>query len=372
MINLKHELLNFTPIDIKSIEESGQNIPDNIKNSVILYNKALDSLKASSEDIAIIELKRAISMNPNFHEAMNLLGICYSYIKDYSKAAEMFNKVVAAENNSIQALNYLNRMNADDSIPPMPEAKKKAVDKKSSPKTDDVKKSVPVRSISLKNEKLDILKYVIGFVIGAVLIFLLNPLFNPGKNVKAPSAGDNASKSSSSSPGGSYETKYKKLNDDYENTKKALEASNKEVDYYKNVTKLFEIENKVIANDFMSAADMLVLLKTITFKDPEKGRYEALVRDIMPRAVQTAYGQGMNLFNSRKYDDAAKKFSSVEKYGTEWPLADISLYYLGKTYIELKDSRNAIDTFQKVKNAYPGTKYAAWADSKIKQLTEVP
>jgi len=43
----------------------------------VLYNKALEDFRAKSEDIAIIELKKAISLNPDFHEAMNLLGIFY-------------------------------------------------------------------------------------------------------------------------------------------------------------------------------------------------------------------------------------------------------------------------------------------------------
>jgi len=46
----------------------------------VLYNKALEDFRAKSEDIAIIELKKAISLNPDFHEAMNLLGIFYMYM----------------------------------------------------------------------------------------------------------------------------------------------------------------------------------------------------------------------------------------------------------------------------------------------------
>jgi len=53
----------------------------------------LEDFRAKSEDIAIIELKKAISLNPDFHEAMNLLGIFYMYIGENDKAAEVFQKL---------------------------------------------------------------------------------------------------------------------------------------------------------------------------------------------------------------------------------------------------------------------------------------
>jgi len=80
-------------IDLDKLSQANPNIPDNIKNSIVLYNKALEDFRAKSEDIAIIELKKAISLNPDFHEAMNLLGIFYMYIGENDKAAEVFQKL---------------------------------------------------------------------------------------------------------------------------------------------------------------------------------------------------------------------------------------------------------------------------------------
>jgi len=93
MIDFKNELQNYPMIDLDKLSQANPNIPDNIKNSIVLYNKALEDFRAKSEDIAIIELKKAISLNPDFHEAMNLLGIFYMYIGENDKAAEVFQKL---------------------------------------------------------------------------------------------------------------------------------------------------------------------------------------------------------------------------------------------------------------------------------------
>ena len=75
MIDFKKEIKNYPVIDIGVLAKKDPNIPDSIKNSMILYNKALDSIEMNNEDMAVIKLKKAISMNSNFYEAMNLLGI---------------------------------------------------------------------------------------------------------------------------------------------------------------------------------------------------------------------------------------------------------------------------------------------------------
>ena len=114
MIDLRQEIQDYNIINLRDISQNESEIPDNIRNSIFLYNKAIESIRNGSEDIAIIELKKAISMNPHFNEAMNLLGLCYSYTKDNAKAAEAFDKVIKAEQNSVKALRYMSLMNSSE------------------------------------------------------------------------------------------------------------------------------------------------------------------------------------------------------------------------------------------------------------------
>ena len=52
-------------------------------------------------------------MNPDFYEAINLLGVFYIYTKEYKKAEETLKKVISAERNSIRAMEYLKENNPD-------------------------------------------------------------------------------------------------------------------------------------------------------------------------------------------------------------------------------------------------------------------
>ena len=92
-MDIKAELNNFRAIDLDEIVRGGEVIPDNVRNSVYLYNKAIEDLRNNSEDMAAIKLKKAVALNPHFNEALNLLGVCYTFIGEKEKAAEAFSKI---------------------------------------------------------------------------------------------------------------------------------------------------------------------------------------------------------------------------------------------------------------------------------------
>lgn len=84
-MDVKAELKNFKAIDLDEIVRGGEAIPDNVRNSVYLYNKAIEDLRTDSEDMAIIKLRKAVALNPHFNEALNLLGVCYTYVGEKKK-----------------------------------------------------------------------------------------------------------------------------------------------------------------------------------------------------------------------------------------------------------------------------------------------
>ena len=51
------------------------------------YNAALVAAQARNEDLAIIQLKKVVSLNPRFVRAQQLLALLYIKTKDYQRAA---------------------------------------------------------------------------------------------------------------------------------------------------------------------------------------------------------------------------------------------------------------------------------------------
>jgi len=350
--------------------EKNTDIPDKIKNSIILYNKALESLRLDSEDIAIIELRKAVSMNPNFCEAVNLLGLCYYYIKDFAKASEMFSKVISVENNSVKALEYMKVLDSDNGSPASASRVRKNVRVEKKDNSEGGKFSL-IKGVKISGKR-DIIKYVIGFAAGALLIFLLSLTNTHAKNTKEPDNVENNTNQVSEEVD-LYKSKLNKLDKDYKTVKKDLEAANESVDYYKSVIKLYEIDDLVAKKNYEAAADMLILMKTVEFRGQEKEKFDRLYNEVLPAAAKSVFDEGMTLFTSKKlYQEALKMLNKVELYSSSFESMDAVLYYTGKCYQQMDDSRNAIAVYQKLMDRYPESKYFKYAGFRIKELTGNP
>ncbi|MCX7747628.1 MAG: tetratricopeptide repeat protein [Clostridia bacterium] len=367
MFDLKQELQNFPSIDLIRLEENNVEIPDHIRNSIILYNKAIENLKSKSEDIAIIELKKTIAMNPNFHEAMNLLGLCYAYVHDYPKAVEMFKKVVDAENNSVKALGYLEQLDPGHGYIASTSERKSKGRGKVKLKNEDNKAGKALKGNG--GTKLnDARKYVFSFMAGVILVFLISlPFYFSGSESDMLDTG---------SENISYKSQYDKLNQEYTQLKKDGEAQNAqnqvfklELDYYKGANKLFAIEKLVNERKYQSAADELMVLKSIGLKNEEREKFDKLYEIALPKAAVNAYYEGNKLLNAKKYQEAISQFEKVKRYGDQWSFMDVLTYNTGLCYKGLGDVMNAVSSFEKVRDHYPKSRYARSAKNRLKELT---
>lgn len=85
-------------------------------DAIHLYNQAIKYLKRKNDDIAIIRLKNALKILPDFIEAMNLLAFCYIVQGKNKKALDMANNVLKVDNNNKKALYYIKEIYAKDCL----------------------------------------------------------------------------------------------------------------------------------------------------------------------------------------------------------------------------------------------------------------
>lgn len=383
-MDIKAELNNFKIIDLDEIVRGGETIPDNVRNSVYLYNKAIEDLGSGSEDMAIIKLRKAVSMNPHFNEALNLLGVCYAFVGERERAAESFSKVIRSESNSIYALSFLQRTGLTDVVPsekvterpvvmqqpgePLKRIRKKKTEKPARQEKPEKPLFDPSRN---KRIARNIAKAVGGFIFGlmvSVVVYLMLPEPEPAQlppKQEEIDAAVNAAKEK-------FDQEYNALKVKYEAAQKDREDALKQTDYYKAAIRIYEVESMVNAKEYESAADMLMLMKTIEFRDAEKEKFDSLYEKVMPLAAKSAYDRGIKNYNSRKYQEALKDLEKVRIYDPEYSKMDAALYYMGRSHQLLKDSRNALALYQEILDNYPSGAYVKSAKQRINELTRVP
>jgi tetratricopeptide (TPR) repeat protein len=383
-MDIRAELQYFKPINLEEIIKTGEKIPDGIRNSVVLYNKAIESLRSGSEDIAIIELKKAISLNPHFNEAINLLGVCYGYVGDVEKAAEAFNKVIRAESNSVIAMKFMKKLGiAEPMETPAKEkttAKFKILPKiptgsseqtVETPKRVRTKKPSNVDNSGRKRLLYNIIKIGSGFAAGLLLMALIHSTTNKAEPAE-PGVDQETINAAVDEVRTEYERKYQELQNKYDLLKEDKDAAARQADYYRSALKLYEIESMVRDRKYEEAADMLLLLKTVEYKDAELDKFNKLYETVMPQAAKSAYDRAYRSYNAKKYQDALQGYEKVQLYDPEYAKMDAVLYYMGRSYQLLQESRKAVSTFQKLIDSYPQSAYLKSAKMRINELTKIP
>lgn len=76
------------------------------RRAVRRYNQALAYVKSESEDLAILQLNKAVEDKPNYVKAQLLFALLYLVREDYQKAGKAVNKVLQIDHNNPKALYY--------------------------------------------------------------------------------------------------------------------------------------------------------------------------------------------------------------------------------------------------------------------------
>jgi len=423
-MELESILQEYKPIDIEALEQKGNGLSENIKSSFLLYNNALIKLASSSEDIAIIELRKAISQNPEFIHAFNLLGVCYMYINDDIKAEDIFNKVINVESNGVNAYKYLKALKGEDLNFAKVKASKVKVSKVKASKVKSTQPNLsnPVRLInpntlvkptqltkSTQGENSNQLvnsnqsvsaspfsndkyteskdkytdskrlfgKFLNGFISASLILIIIFTFVlvsvNKNNNIKITAEQDKIASSQSSKDSlqtqiNEYKNKIAELETDTKKYSDDISKANTELDYLRNIQKLLEVEKLSLAGNFEAAGDMLLTLKVIAFEGIEKEKYDNLLKDIAPKAAWAVYNQGNTLYNSQNYKDALIKLIKVEKYAPDWQYMSWVMYQIGLSYKALGETENAITAFQKIIEKFPTSEYAVYSVYRINEL----
>ena len=153
--------------------ESIQNNParlDTVNTSLRKYNQALVYCQQGSYDLAIIQLKKVLSVNGKLLDAHLLLALLYMKVENYARARNEIKKVLAVDCNNTQALRYLKELNQEtDKDQPKEEEKNKDY----IAYTRDNETIIQPVGVKDNSGFHAILNVVIGLVIGVAVMGLL-------------------------------------------------------------------------------------------------------------------------------------------------------------------------------------------------------
>ncbi len=330
---------------------------DALKDSVRIYNQGLTYLCQKSDDMAIIQLKKAIDINPAFIDAMNLLAATYIYQKENLKALQILDKVLAIDILNPKAQNYRGQIIHTIPNRRSETSEQKVTKQKNIRFVDDSKKMSGFGGSAMFN----VLYILIGAVISFLIFFVL---IIPGMTKSnAGIINDLTVKNET------LETTLNQLKESNEKTILELQTASKELESQKKSLEekvniqnkrevLNEAQNLINNAQYEEAANVLYNLDPTGLPVDLSDTRSQLVAETFPRACNSLYNRAASRYRSRDYDSAEALFLDCIKYADiDSNFAGDSYYYLAEIYYIKEDKEKSKQLFEKVVAEYPASNF---------------
>ena len=342
--------------------QANKNKLDTINQTIKKYNQALLYCKQDDEDMAVIQLKKVLSQNPNLIKAYHLLALVYMKQQEYEKARKLLKKAAQIDTTNTTTLRYLHEIEEATGV-----GTNLNKGGKRFRKTVDGEEKEPrmLGPVSYKNGNdviiqpttfrdssamATFLNIFMGFALGAALIWFLGIPANTRKiNQEASKSVTDANTKLASET--AKVTSLEKEIEDYQakvdDANKTMQDAQDKADGY---DILLKAANEFLAGDQNTVATTLGEIKADSLEGEAKTLYETMTNNVKGAMYSALYSEGATAYSSGDY----KKAAEALKKATE---ADDSQYdawyYLAFSYYNLNDTENADKTFAETIVRFP-------------------
>jgi tetratricopeptide (TPR) repeat protein len=336
------------------------------KESITLYNKALMYAKQQNNDMAIIRLKKAVSLNTKLVEARNLLALCYMKEKQFYKANEQLKNVLAIDHSNSKALTYFRMLSKEDTVTAQP------YELEYIPRQVKGNHVKPARII----DRSQIFgTYVVYFIVGALFMFIVQAsliLPNRTKDYKNEIA---QLKESELKLGQLLESERKQSqdsllelqekNEKMEQEKQAIELTSSKMAQQQKVSEAAVLKNN---KEWTASAEVLYNVAPSLLDEKGLTAYQALKEEVYAKAAAILCDEGYQQLNQGEFSESKSKLEKAILYEPTGQILRKSLYYLGRAEKGQGNVEKAKYYFDTVIKEHPGTNEAYWASGELKTL----
>lgn len=370
--NLKAEK-NIADDYINMIQSSASQL-ENIRQVTKKFNQALIYCQQESKDLALIQLRKVLSMNHKFIRAHQLLALLYMDLEQWEKAKRELTKCLNMDRNNTMTLTYMQEvermLNPEDGGRP----KKKQEDAIRYQSDNEV----IIQPIGIRETKRSgagtLLNICIGLLIGAAAVyFLVVPAVRTNERLKAQEQVTTIGNQLAVK-----DTSIKELENELKDLKNSQKDLQTQLDGYEGTDEILASTEELInaatfylaAGDIYQVSDDLARIKeSVVLEETSnafRNLYNGLFDALTPQIVEKGYSEGYAAYNSGNLEATISLLSRVvrhdEQHASAW-------FYLGRAHHRLEHFDEAIEIYTKVTELAPGTIEARDAQTYINRIT---
>lgn len=350
---------------------------ETINQTIKKYNQSLLYCQQGSEDLAIIQLKKVLSLNPNLVKAHQLLALLYIRTEEYERAGRELKRALAIDKTDNISLHYQAELEtlAGKAVSrgQKPEGQKDNKGNKGNKSKDpDIisytsgNETIIMPATYKENTGVNVvLNIFIGLVVGVALMWFLAV---PAKvrSVRSETAAQIREYSdqitAKQTEISSLQSQLDALNgtgeDGAEDTAEAPGGSYEQ---------LIDAYTSFQAGDTDTATSILDNVNADDLSDNARAIYNQMYGSLHADDVKNLYDAGSAAYDAKNYEEAVTNLAQVvsmdEKYDNGY-----AVYYLARSYEALQQNDQAVVMFQKFLDNFPGTSRAKYCTSAITRL----
>ncbi len=364
--------------DYINMIQTNQNRLDTINQTIKKYNQALTYCNQDSLDLAVIQLKKVLSLNPKFIRAHQLLALLYINNEEWEKAKRELTKCSEIDTNNIATRRYLKEV--DEMLLPEEGIKQSSRKKQ---KTEDIVKyqsgnETIIQPVNIREGKgvTSLLNLGIGIIIGiAIAIFLILPARIQASRANIDEELRKVSEQSDAKTAtiDELQLQVNELTKNNENLQQDLEAYLGTDGKLRSVESLLKAADTYLTNpeEITVVADYLEEIAPEENEDAEgnsesfENLYNTLLALIGPDVARAYYDDGYEAYRQENYDDAIPNLEKAFKYDAS---NGDALYNLANSYYRAGDEENAGKAYRQVIELFPGTEKARKSEAFLEEM----
>ena len=335
---------------------------ERLNDAVGMFNQALEHIKQKSDDLAIIQLKKAVETNPRFIDALNLLTLCYLIQNDKEKASATSERVLALDALNPVALNYYSILHPNNRARPRKPA---APLQQSRP----ISESGPYKTMNLEEKKrtnfhiAEILFFIIGAACAAALLYFL---FIPAVEREHDTAMQ-IERNRFDAAVTDHQRELIAINESIEDLEDQIEDHEQEIQRLENINDLQDRQIRVhhayrlfLDEQLRIAVDIIDGLDTTGFPNNLIYLMGEIREGAYPVLGEEYYAQGLEAFNAEDYMMAIQHleaaFYFLDEEATQW---NELLFMLSSIYYSLDRFEEAVEHLLWLQEYFPNFRAAA-------------
>lgn len=351
---------------------------DTINQTIKKYNQALTYCHQDSLDLAVIQLKKVLSLNPRFIRAHQLLALLYINGEEWEKAKRELTKCMQIDSNNTMTLRYLREV--DEML--LPEEGMKSGGKKKSRSNEIMKyqsgNETIIQPANVREGKGvgSLLNLGIGLVIGiAIAMFLILPARIQTEKAGINDELRNVSEQSDAKSAtiDELEQQLSSVREENETLQQDLQAymgKDGNLEYYDLLTKaadayLTDASDVMTVADYLEEIDVTRQEEQIEISESYEKLYNTLLALIGPTLGDSYYDTAYEQYTHVNHQEAIPNFEKAFKYDAS---NGDALYYLADAYRSVGRTEDAKEAYRQVIELFPGTLKATKSITYLEEL----